>query len=84
IKRTALTGPSIGGRIVPTLVIELEDGSTKMTQELLRDLHKIRDEYEHTKPIEKFYLKKSFPVDARHNIKIDRIQLRKWVEDKFK
>ena len=84
IKRTALVGPSIGGRTVPTLVIELTDGSTKMTPELLGDLCKIRDEYEHTKPIEKFCIKKSFPVDARHNIKIDRIQLRKWVEDKLK
>jgi len=84
IKRAALVGPLLGGKTVPTLVIELKDGSTKITSELLNDLHKIRNEYEHTRPIEKFYIKKSFPVDVRHNIKIDRIRLRKWVEDKFK
>ena len=82
IKRTALVGPRIGSRIVPSLVIELEDSSTVMTEALLKELLEIRDAHEHTKPIEKFFLKKSFPVDVRHNIKIDNLALCAWVEEK--
>ena len=80
IKRTALVGPMIEGRVVPSLVIELNDGSTKMTESLLEELLTIRDSFEHTKLIERFYLKKSFPVDVRHNIKIDNLALCEWVE----
>jgi len=83
VKRTALIGPKIEGKVVPSLVVELKDGSTKMTSELLAELEKTRDEYEHTKPIEKFFMHKSFPVDARHNIKIDRTLLNEWVEGKY-
>jgi len=96
IKRTALVGPRLGGgsggsgsggsgsggKVTPTLVIELKDGTTAMTDDLLAELKEIRDSYEHTKPIEKFILKKSFPVDVRHNIKIDNLALRSWVEEK--
>ena len=84
VRRTALVGPTLGGRIVPSIVVELKDGSTKMTEDLLRELKEIRDAHEHTKPIENFYLKKDFPVDVRHNIKIDNIALRDWVEEKHK
>jgi len=70
------------GRVVPTLVVELKDGSTEMTESLLTELKEIRDSFPHTKPIEKFILKKSFPVDVRHNIKIDNLALRTWVEEK--
>jgi len=81
IKQSALIGPTIGGRTVPSLVIEMKDGSTRMTDDLLAELREIRDANEQTKPIENFYLKNSFPVDARHNIKIDHLQLCKWVEE---
>ncbi|MCL2106469.1 MAG: fatty acid CoA ligase family protein [Oscillospiraceae bacterium] len=80
IKRCALIGPSVGGSVIPSLVIERNDGGTKMTEAFLKELHEIRDKHEHTRPIEKFYLKKTFPVDIRHNIKIDRIALRAWAE----
>ncbi|MDR2721374.1 MAG: AMP-binding protein [Coriobacteriaceae bacterium] len=84
VKRSALVGPCIKGRITPSLVVELKSGSPKLTKGLLRELQKIRDSYEHTLPIECFYLKKSFPVDVRHNIKIDRLELTRWVEEKEK
>ena len=82
IKRTALIGPSIDGRIVPSIVIELHDGSTKLTESLLEDLLAIRDSFEHTKLIERFFVKKSFPVDVRHNIKIDNLALCEWAENR--
>jgi len=83
VKRSALVGPRLGGRVVPSLVIELKDGSTAMTEGLLQELCEIRDLHEHTRPIEKFLLKKSFPVDVRHNIKIDNLALCAWVEEKL-
>ncbi|MCL1846675.1 MAG: AMP-binding protein [Coriobacteriia bacterium] len=81
VRRSALVGPRINGRIVPALVVELRNGSTKMTETLLKELHEIRDRYEHTRLIERFYLKRSFPVDVRHNIKIDSLLLCKWAEE---
>jgi len=81
IKRAALVGPCIDGKVVPSLVLELHDGSTALPDTLLKDLREIRDSYQHTKPIERFYLKETFPVDARHNIKIDRTALRIWAEE---
>ena len=80
IKQTALVGPVIDGRVVPSLLIEMKDGSTKMTDDFLAELREIQNSNECAKPIEKFYLKKTFPVDARHNIKIDHLKLREWVE----
>ena len=80
IKRAALVGPIIDGRIVPSLVLELHDGSTTMPATLLKDLRELRDAHEQTKLIERFYLKETFPVDVRHNIKIDRLKLRAWAE----
>jgi acyl-coenzyme A synthetase/AMP-(fatty) acid ligase len=84
IERCALVGPLIDGKIIPSLVIERKDRGTKMTKSFLKELQEIRNKHEHIRPIEKFYLKKSFPVDVRHNAKIDRILLRKWVEEKYK
>ena len=80
IKRTALIGPSIDGEIVPSLAIELHDGKAELTDSLLEELIAIRDSYEFTKPIKHFFVKKSFPVDVRHNIKIDNIALCDWAE----
>lgn len=63
----------------PALVIERSDqeiprGSKriKFESELL-DLGK---NYTHTKEIRTFFYRRTFPVDVRHNIKIDRLQLR--------
>ncbi|MCL2808187.1 MAG: fatty acid CoA ligase family protein [Coriobacteriia bacterium] len=84
IRRTALIGPIFEGRVVPCLVVELKNKSTKMTESLLEDLQRIRDAHEHTRPIERFFLHKSFPVDVRHNIKIDNIALKEWAEKKYR
>ena len=39
-------------------------------------------QYEHTKNIHDLFLYKDFPVDVRHNIKIDRKKLSQWVNEK--
>jgi hypothetical protein len=40
-----------------------------------KELLELGSQAEHTKNIQTFFLKKSFPVDPRHNIKIDRTKL---------
>ena len=36
----------------------------------------------HTEMIQDFYLHPAFPVDVRHNIKIDRVKLSAWAQNK--
>jgi acyl-CoA synthetase (AMP-forming)/AMP-acid ligase II len=81
IKRTALIHLNVAGTIRPGLVIERSDKSTNMTDDFHKELLQLKEKYGFTRPIEHFFLKKDFPVDVRHNIKIDRIELSKWAQD---
>lgn len=45
------------------------------------ELQKMAREYPHTQNIKKFYLSKKFPVDVRHNIKIDREKLSQMAQE---
>lgn len=80
IKRSALIGlPTETQFQRPALVIELHQKNRpegKQKQRLLRELKYIAEQYTHTKMIEDFFFSKGFPVDVRHNIKIDRLKLR--------
>ncbi|RLA64522.1 MAG: hypothetical protein DRQ88_10765 [Epsilonproteobacteria bacterium] len=73
VRRSALIGPK------PAIVIERSDGKIlkgkdkDIFEQELRDLAKT---FPHTSEIDTFYHKKDFPVDVRHNIKIDRLKLR--------
>jgi hypothetical protein len=80
IKRTALIKLNINGLITPSLVIERHDKNVKMTDSFLRELLVLRDSEEFTKPLHQFFLHPGFPVDVRHNIKIDRIKLSSWAQ----
>ncbi len=70
ISKTAL----IDGPKGPSLVIE-ENNEIKNYQELRKDLSQIASNNNHTRKIKSFYIQKKFPVDVRHNIKIDRMKL---------
>ena len=79
VKRTALIQTKEKGQETASIVIERTD------KKRLRGIKKHRFEkeilliaknFEHTSLIKKIYYHKSFPVDVRHNIKIDRIKLR--------
>jgi hypothetical protein len=52
-----------------------------MTDDFHKELLQLKEKFNFTRPIENFFLKKDFPVDVRHNIKIDRIELSKWAQD---
>jgi len=74
VKRSAL----IEYNTKPALVIERADqkipkGLKRQTFE--EELKNLGKNYSHTKEITTFFYKKSFPVDVRHNIKIDRLLL---------
>jgi len=83
VKRSALVGLGIAGKQIPAIVIERKDGiylSGKERSIFESELLSITKNYPHTKGIQKIYLSKTFPVDVRHNIKIDRIKLKEEIE----
>ncbi|MBC76935.1 MAG: peptide synthase [Halobacteriovoraceae bacterium] len=64
---------------VPSIAIQRKDASISLTKAqanlFLNELLEIGKKYGHTKDFEQFYLCSKFPVDVRHNIKIDRKRL---------
>lgn len=75
VKRSAL----VRYHEAPGLVIERHDGSMKMTPEFLKELTELGKKNDKSRLIGDFWLAKTFPVDIRHNIKIDRQKLSAWV-----
>jgi acyl-CoA synthetase (AMP-forming)/AMP-acid ligase II len=84
IKRSALVKLRVGEEVRPGLVIERKDGKTKMTDAFLKELLLLKDSQDFTKSIHEFFLHPSFPVDVRHNIKIDRVKLSDWAQGKLR
>jgi acyl-CoA synthetase (AMP-forming)/AMP-acid ligase II len=85
IRRVALVGSGAPGRQRPCLVAE--PVNPKLVQDsvecrrLTRDLRQLALLQEHTTQIKTFYFHPSFPVDVRHNAKIHRLALARWVDD---
>jgi acyl-CoA synthetase (AMP-forming)/AMP-acid ligase II len=82
IRRSALIGIKKNSFITPALVIERHDGQTSMSEAFEKDLKALALSSAHTRMISDFYLHPSFPVDVRHNIKIDRLKLAMWAQQK--
>lgn len=83
VKRSALVGLGESGKQIPAIVIERKDGqylSGKARSIFESELLSIAKNYKHTKDIQKIYLSRVFPVDVRHNIKIDRLKLKEEIE----
>lgn len=80
IRRSSLVKLVFPEGVKPGLVIERFDKSTVMSEKFLAELHALKDSQEFTRAIEHFFLHPSFPVDVRHNIKIDRLQLSAWAQ----
>lgn len=81
VKRSALVKVTREGKVHPALVIERHDKSTKLTESFLKELRLMKNHHESTKDIHEFFLHAGFPVDVRHNIKIDRIKLSQWAQE---
>jgi olefin beta-lactone synthetase len=80
--RTALVGVQRGGVTYPVICYELDpDGENRPESEVVRDLRAAGQKYPHTRQIEVFLeYPRSFPVDIRHNAKIFREKLARWVD----
>ncbi|GAB4013360.1 MAG: fatty acid CoA ligase family protein [Bdellovibrio sp.] len=78
VKRSALITYKKGNVIKPAIAIELKNikkTSCARRDEITRELRAKASAYKHTQDIETIFYAKSFPVDVRHNIKIDRKKL---------
>jgi acyl-CoA synthetase (AMP-forming)/AMP-acid ligase II len=84
VKRSALVGLGKEGEQIPAIVIERKDGiylAGKDRSIFESELLALGKKYHHTQSIQKIYLSKKFPVDVRHNIKIDRLKLKEEIEN---
>ncbi len=87
VYRSALVGIQIPGdrAQIPVIVIEPEDGafpeSPDEEKKFESELLELGQENELTDTISLIAFHRSFPVDVRHNIKINREALAKWVDN---
>ncbi len=78
VKRTALITYRQGKQSFPAIVIERKDGAKPrgtQRKNFEEELLNMACTTEHTKEIKNFFYHPNFPVDVRHNIKIDRLRL---------
>ncbi len=79
IKRCAFIGPTLNGKLSPTLIIEpsikLSHKEKKKVESEIFSMDKASNNL-----IERVIFTKKLPVDVRHNIKIDRLKLKDQVE----
>lgn len=81
VRRTALVGPKKNGRITPTLCVELEAKAGLFARRRLhKELLAIAQSHAHTRSIHRVLFHPKFPVDIRHNAKINRPVLTRWAE----
>ncbi len=89
VYRSALVGPQLGGRIAPTLCVELEPGTARPWSDIAGELRELAARHPGALElgrIEHFLHyddRRGFPVDIRHNAKIGREKLRAWAEAKL-
>jgi acyl-CoA synthetase (AMP-forming)/AMP-acid ligase II len=84
VKRTALVKVKDPAGIRPALVVERKDGRVSKDASFYKELQQIASGHEKTQSIQNFFLYKDFPVDGRHNIKIDRLALSSWAQKRYK
>ncbi len=81
VRRTALVGARAAGHDwpLPTLCIEWEAGVVGPARaQAIEELREIGAGFEHTAAIKTFVSHAGFPVDIRHNAKINRPLLARW------
>ena len=80
VKRSALVGVGPPGNQTPVIVIEAE--GTIDRKALTEELLKLGAAHTITRSIRQVLYHPAFPVDIRHNAKIDREQLARWVANR--
>jgi acyl-CoA synthetase (AMP-forming)/AMP-acid ligase II len=81
--RSALVGPRLDGRLCPTICVELEAGA-RNTAALHEQLLDVAAAHEHTRLIRRVLVHPGFPVDVRHNSKIERETLTTWAQKRLR
>ena len=85
VRRTALVGVGERGRQLPVICIELEQPEIETGKEQIeKELLALGQENELTKEIRAGVYHPRFPVDVRHNAKINREQLAVWAAEKLR
>lgn len=87
VARSALVGVGKQGKKTPLIIIEPRAGMMPKNREererWIRELRELGQQYSHTRSIETFLFHTSFPVDVRHNVKIQRETLAVWAEKRI-
>ncbi len=85
VRRAALVKLLVHGRPRPAVVVELirvaSVNSGDECRRLARELRALALAHVHTSPIKTFYFHERLPVDVRHNAKIHRLTLTRWVNE---
>lgn len=84
VERSALVGVSREGSTVPVVCVELRRDVPLARSPLVDDLLALAQKHSHTRDIRHFLRHPRFPVDIRHNAKINREQLAVWAQRKLK
>jgi acyl-CoA synthetase (AMP-forming)/AMP-acid ligase II len=79
VRRSALVAMRLPGRVEPAICVELEGAAPPR---LLDELRELALGAPHTRAIASFLVHPRFPVDVRHNAKIDRLALGRWASRK--
>ncbi|MDX1520768.1 MAG: fatty acid CoA ligase family protein [Anaerolineae bacterium] len=88
VRRTALVGVGIYGEQEPVIIVEMEPKHkvrrNRAKQKIIDELLALGAKYDHTKRIKTFLFHDSFPVDVRHNAKIQREKLADWAKQELR
>ena len=82
VRRVALVNlnSAVGNR--PGLVIERWDRQTQVEDGFIREVKSFALPDQSSSQINEFYLHPGFPVDVRHNIKVDQLKLSRWAQNR--
>jgi acyl-CoA synthetase (AMP-forming)/AMP-acid ligase II len=82
INKVAFVGPKLNGEVSPSMVIEpLKKLSSQEKKSLSEELMTKYSQSHKDMPLQRIYFHSQFPVDVRHNIKIDRLKLKTMIEE---
>ncbi len=82
VRRCALVGIGHSGAQVPVVVLEPEPGLSKPVRSaIVSELRAMGEGVDVSRGVEHFVWREQLPVDIRHNAKINRPELARWVTD---
>jgi acyl-coenzyme A synthetase/AMP-(fatty) acid ligase len=83
VARSALVGVTRNGETRPVICVEPVSNANTSRSNFQKELHSLAERHEHTRLVKDFLFHPRFPVDIRHNAKINREQLALWAQRKL-